>query len=111
MGDSNRRSFVESVCPVLRQVRLFGPDPNEAIVARARLDPDAQAERDRHHEPVVVIGVLTYEIDPARRLPGRSTRHSPADDTRPSTRAAASSISRLRVAAAAARSASRSGPD
>jgi len=57
-----------------RCVRREMSDP---VLARAGLNCDAQPQRDRHHQSVVVVGVLADQVDPSGGMRGRSTTHSP----------------------------------
>ena len=48
-------------------VEIFGVDLQLALFEWRDADPGGEIERGGHHKAVVIIGVLTNEINPARR--------------------------------------------
>ena len=72
--DAFKYSFENLANAIDRFTEVLGANLNRAVRTSTGGDPRIEANRDRHHEPVVVIGVFADQVDPPRRPEDRRTR-------------------------------------
>ena len=70
-----RRDIAPRVADLLRLEVGVGHKMNDVIGPLAQGDLHPEVERDRQDQPVVVVGVLADEVDPAGRTTDRDGRH------------------------------------